>query len=370
MACTPATRYHGGQRAFKYNAVENSPFGAILRVGDQQQPFKRASVMLHSKQAWRPDTGFAVIMKYKHVPYGAGIWPAFWLMNSDVRWPRGGELDILEYANDANSKVTFHTDRNCSLSAARMEKCMNMPGVDSQGELGCYTNYSSNQLGCEPKQIKRNGQWFSNNPGVIATVWDGSGVYVYHIPEAEIPPDLANETPNPHTWQRWLISFMPFDPETCMDIAKPQEIVLNIALCGDWAGGAWLTSDLAKRTTFLPPYCIPGHVSEPATDCCTIFMSSPTAEEYLKTHAYFDIDYIKVFEPEGRPPSDLAAGTYRNGGVPLEEPCIPCGSNRWIPEGAPSGGNVCCPGCNNATYYWNNVCNCGGTLICRPSASA
>ena len=34
---------------------------------------------------------------------------------------------------------------------------------------------------------------------------------------------------------------------------------------------------------FIPNYCIPGHVTEPATDCCTIYMSNPSAEEPLKT---------------------------------------------------------------------------------------
>lgn len=45
-----------------------------------------------SDQAWRPDIGFIVAMKYKHVPYGPGIWPAFWLVNSDVGWPKGAEI--------------------------------------------------------------------------------------------------------------------------------------------------------------------------------------------------------------------------------------------------------------------------------------
>lgn len=30
--------------------------------------------------------GMLVVMKYNHVPYGASIWPAFWLMNSDNVW--------------------------------------------------------------------------------------------------------------------------------------------------------------------------------------------------------------------------------------------------------------------------------------------
>lgn len=36
----------------------------------------------------------------------------------DIKWPKGGELDILEYANDESNKVTFHTDRMCKLNVA------------------------------------------------------------------------------------------------------------------------------------------------------------------------------------------------------------------------------------------------------------
>jgi len=58
-----------------------------------------------------------------------------------------------------------------------------------------------------------------------------------------------------------------------------------------------------------------GHVTEPATDCCTLYISNPSAEEALKSKAFFDIDYIKVFEPEGSDLPRYPAGTYRNGGV-------------------------------------------------------
>jgi len=352
--------------AFQAGVVYASDHGAIVRVGDQIMPFKRRSIMLHSAQAWRPDQGFLVAMKYRHMPYGAGIWPAFWLTNTDILWPQGGELDILEYANDAGNKVSFHTNQNCSLSRRKLEECMSgRENVDNDAKLGCYTNYTSNELGCWSQQVRRTGKWFAENPGVIAVAWDASGVSVFQIPEAEIPIDLRSNTPRPNSWSKWLIAFLPFEPASCIDIAKPQEIVLNIALCGDWAGGAWWKSHEARSTGFVPPYCIPGNVKEPATDCCTIFMSHPTSEKYLKTRAYFDIEYIKVFEPTTvTEPSRLSAGTYRNDGKPLKEPCVKCNTSRWIPDGQPGGGNVCCPGCGGGIFSMTN----NGTLEC-PVAS-
>lgn len=114
------------------------------------------------------------------------------------------------------------------------------PGIDPNMLVNCYTNYSMNLIGCMPPQVRKDGEWFAKNPGVIALLWDASGITSFHIPESEIPADLANNQPQPNTWKdSWRMAFMPFEAETCMDIARPQEIVLNIAICGDWAGNTW-----------------------------------------------------------------------------------------------------------------------------------
>lgn len=199
----------------------------------------------------------------------------------------------------------------------KLRKCArNIKGIDPKMIVSCYTNYTSNQLGCMPPQVRKDGEWYAKNPGVIALLWDASGITSFHIPESEIPADLESNAPKPNTWKdAWRMAFMPFDAETCVDIARPQEIVLNIAICGDWAGNSWFACEECKATGYLPDYCIPGHVTEPATDCCTLYISNPSAEEALKSKAFFDIDYIKVFEPEGYDLPRYPAGTYRNGGV-------------------------------------------------------
>jgi len=305
--------YLNKSEAFQEGVAYTSEAGTILRAGEQVHPFKRRSVMLHSAQAWRPQTGFILVMKYKHVPHGPGLWPAFWLVNSDLHWPNGGELDVLEYANDETAKLTFHTDKNCSINMAKVEQCdKKMSNVDHTNISSCYTNYTANKNGCMPPQVRKNGEWFAKNPGVVALLWDASGVSSYHIPEAEIPLDLSSDKPTPNKWRdEWRMSYMPFDAQSCVNIAKPMEIVLNIALCGDWAGNTFFNCMECRETGFVPNYCIPGHVTEPATDCCTIYMSSPSAEDPLKKQAYFDIDYVKVFEPEGSDSPKYASGTYR-----------------------------------------------------------
>ena len=45
------------------------------------------------------------------LPCGKGGWPAIWLLNSALDWPRGGELDILEFVGREPHRVfsTVHT---------------------------------------------------------------------------------------------------------------------------------------------------------------------------------------------------------------------------------------------------------------------
>jgi beta-glucanase (GH16 family) len=45
---------------------------------------------------------YGIFSAYIKLPTGAGLWPAFWMQgidNSDVRWPHGGEIDVIEINN-------------------------------------------------------------------------------------------------------------------------------------------------------------------------------------------------------------------------------------------------------------------------------
>eukprot|EP00964_Phaeocystis_antarctica_P018628 scaffold10280_cov64-Phaeocystis_antarctica.AAC.7 len=54
-------------------------------------------------------------MRYTQVPNQCGTWPAFWTHAVGNVWPRGGEIDVLEYPNDSKGKSSFHTgdSRTC-----------------------------------------------------------------------------------------------------------------------------------------------------------------------------------------------------------------------------------------------------------------
>lgn len=51
------------------------------------------------------------------LPVGQGIWPAFWMLGSNIKqvgWPKSGEIDILEYVGKEPGMVftTLHTKAN------------------------------------------------------------------------------------------------------------------------------------------------------------------------------------------------------------------------------------------------------------------
>eukprot|EP00437_Effrenium_voratum_P019692 CAMPEP_0181452500 /NCGR_PEP_ID=MMETSP1110-20121109/29237_1 /TAXON_ID=174948 /ORGANISM="Symbiodinium sp., Strain CCMP421" /LENGTH=441 /DNA_ID=CAMNT_0023576781 /DNA_START=89 /DNA_END=1414 /DNA_ORIENTATION=- len=291
--------------------------GGIEPTGEWIAPYKRHSVMIHSNYAWHPQDGFLVVMKYNHVPWGPSIWPAFWLMNSDKVWPDGGEFDIMEFANDEASKITFHTDKNCLLDPRKVGSCMRGKRMGGSGPMNCNTNYWKNLFGCRPRQVQRTGEWFAKNPGAFAASWDEDGITVYHIPNHEIPADLKEDKPRPESWGKWVVAYLPYVSHTChRDLAGPQEIVLNIALCGDWAGNAWFRSGSARSTGFT--HGCRADIGKPYEDCCTKYATSHDGriEHMFRNQAYFDIDYMKVYTSSGaRSPS--LSGIHRRGGQPL-----------------------------------------------------
>eukprot|EP00933_Yihiella_yeosuensis_P058351 TRINITY_DN5878_c0_g1_i1.p1 TRINITY_DN5878_c0_g1~~TRINITY_DN5878_c0_g1_i1.p1 ORF type:complete len:528 (-),score=107.88 TRINITY_DN5878_c0_g1_i1:670-2253(-) len=321
-----AQQYLTKEEAIRAGIAVSTARSTQLRVGKvipstaPNAAHKRESVMLHSNFAWKPEEGMLVVMKYNHVPYGAGVWPAFWLMNSDEIWPNGGEFDIMEYANDEVGKITFHTNRNCFLDQRKLGMCMRgKPIGRNSGPMNCNTNYFKNLLGCRPRQIQRSGEWYAKNPGVLAAAWDENGVTVYHIPKYEIPHDLKNDVPKPETWSRFVVAYLPFNKRTCAKVAKKQEIVLNTALCGDWAGNAWFRSPAARRTGVT--HGCRAILSNPNHDCCTRFVTEDThrVNGYFNHRAYFDIEYMKVYTPSGKDKPQLNSGTYERGGVPLTD---------------------------------------------------
>lgn len=291
-------------------------YGGIRFPSYAGEAYKRYSVNIHTNKAWEPTPGFIAALHYSKLPAGCGVWPSFWAMNSDKVWPHGGELDILEYANYEENKVTFHIAEQCALDTAQVERCAPRGSTSAHAD-GCQTSYFEGKLGCMPKQRQPSGEFFSQNPGVIAAEWADDHITIFHIPEAEIPQDLKDNMPVPGTWGKWVLAYLPFK-EGCTKYIGPQELVLNMQLCGDWAGATWdgvnTGGQCPKQSNLWNNHMCESGLSSP-TDCCTKYVTGGAAEIPLRYQQYMDIKYLKVFTANGE--VSKSSGTFVRGGVPL-----------------------------------------------------
>lgn len=175
------------------------------------------------------------IFDVKHTPHGCGTWPALWLSDAD-NWPSNGEIDVMEAVNlaDTGNQMTLHTKSSCEMDHKR-----EMTG--SALYKNCYWE-ANDESGCG---VKGNDSTFgadynSAGGGVTAVEWRSEGIRVWQFARGSVPDDIENNSPDPSTWGTALADF----PDTGCDIDthfKNQSIIINIDLCGDWAGGSSYT---------------------------------------------------------------------------------------------------------------------------------
>jgi beta-glucanase (GH16 family) len=129
------------------------------------------------------------------LPFGQGIWPAFWMLGSDIDsagWPNCGEIDIMEAIGREPS--TNHGS-------------LHGPGYSSGSSIsGTYT--------------LPGGQRFSDAFHVFAIEWESDAIRFYVDGNLYLTRTPASVP----TGARWV-----FD--------HPFFILLNVAVGGDWPGG-------------------------------------------------------------------------------------------------------------------------------------
>jgi len=129
------------------------------------------------------------------IPMGAGLWPAFWMLgsniNSGVSWPSCGEIDIMEHVNaDSTIYGTMHWSAG-----------------------GHQADY---------------GQQLSSSPSdyhIYAVTWDDTAIKWYVDNTLYVTGNIANNVNSTDAFH------------------KPFFIILNLAVAGDFPGQ---TVDLSK----------------------------------------------------------------------------------------------------------------------------
>lgn len=228
----------------------------------------RNSVRIKSKKAYR---NHVAVFDINHMPQGCGTWPAVWEVGPN--WPHQGEFDILEGTNDEGpNAATLHTGPGCRMTSSRE----GFRGVRVQedcdvanGNVGCPVKFTSpNSYGPDFNAV--GGGWYA-----IERAPKYMKVWHWARNDPSVPADVVNAdvaAVDTSSWGKPQALF----PNTSCDMQEHfgrHNIIINLTLCGDWAG-----------TTYENTSC-------PGT-CIDLVNSSPEAFE----KAYFKFSSVRVYQ--------------------------------------------------------------------------
>ncbi|OWZ79018.1 hypothetical protein C366_02524 [Cryptococcus neoformans Tu401-1] len=226
----------------------------------------RNSVRITTKSLFE---GGLFIIDLALMPWGCGVWPAFWTLGYEGTWPETGEIDIIEgIQSNTNNQMTIHTMPGCSINYSTSNlysgTLTNQDCDSSTGGSGCSIISASNSS---------YGMSFNlAGGGVFAMKWDTDGIRMWNWNRAMIPSDIIAETPDPDFWgppaATWDTSICDLE-----SFFKAQVLVLNINLCGDWINSVW------NQYPYCPGTC-PEYVSNPLNLNNTVML----------------INYVKVYQ--------------------------------------------------------------------------
>ncbi|KAF9475567.1 2 beta-glucanase [Pholiota conissans] len=232
----------------------------------------RNSVRIISKKTY---TTHVAIFDVRHMPQGCGTWPAIWETQGDD-WPTGGEIDIVEGANDQGpNAATLHTTPGCSMPFYQR-------GTGAPGQLDCNWQVNSN-TGCGvrfgggmsygPNFNANRGGWFA-----LERTNDHISVWFWPRNATVIPNEIEDVNGDTFTLSttKWGTPAAYF-PNTDCNMKKyfgEHNIIINLTLCGDWAG-----------STYSQTKC--------PSSCVDFVNNNPSSF----SKAYFDIGSIRIYEP-------------------------------------------------------------------------
>ncbi|KAJ7575106.1 glycoside hydrolase family 16 protein [Mycena floridula] len=210
----------------------------VMKVDDKtklQPGTHRQSVRITSPQ--RYDSGLFVA-NFSAMPFGCSVWPAYWSVGED--WPNHGEIDVVEGVSfNTQNQMTLHTGPGCSLNPN--------PAGGMSGKALSHTSCASSgkdNSGCAIHDSDADasfGEGFNQaGGGVFVHLWDDNGIKIWRFGHHDAPQDIIDRKPDPTKWPKPMAFF---DNTQCSgDHFKQHQLVLNIALCGDWAGSAYRTT--------------------------------------------------------------------------------------------------------------------------------
>lgn len=127
------------------------------------------------------------------LPYGAGIWPAFWTLGTDIGkcgWPKCGEIDIMELIGGNSRNDT---------SDSRIHANIHYPDKKPPAPNNTYSL----------KDVK-----FADDFHIIGCIWEEKSISWYVDDDEYYSVDISEIS----------------------EFHKPQYILVNLAIGGNWPG--------------------------------------------------------------------------------------------------------------------------------------
>ncbi|KAG8697450.1 hypothetical protein FRC09_007865 [Ceratobasidium sp. 395] len=230
----------------------------------------RNSVRIQSKKQWGTHLE---IMDVRHMPQGCGSWPAYWTTDTS-NWPAQGEIDIIEGVNDQSpNAATLHTTAGCTQPATR-----DQTGITTNTDCNWLVNGNSG-CGVQAPTADSYGPSFNTNGGGwYAMERTSTYIKVWFWPRnsATVPAAVKSglSTVDTSSFGTPFASFV----NTSCDIAShfgPENIIINLTFCGDWAGNADVYAGSGCPST-----------------CVDYVNNNPAAFK----NAYWDIAALRVYQ--------------------------------------------------------------------------
>lgn len=143
----------------------------------------------------------------------------------------------------------------------------------ADGDCSVYANANSGCGVADNTGVSYGAPFAANGGGVWATELAATGVSVWFFPRPKVPANLQNSSmiPDPATWGTPSAFFA--DSSCSIDqFFGDQQLVINLSLCGDWAGNAAVFGQTCSGT-------------------CTDLVADPSNYN----NAYFEIKSVRVY---------------------------------------------------------------------------
>jgi hypothetical protein len=151
--------------------------------------------------------------------------------------------------NSQHNQAAIHTGPGCTLkrepsplkTTAQVDVSKPFTG-NVFGTKCASSNGDNSGCGFIDSDTRSFGETFNRNAGgVFAHKWDSTGIALWFFARNEIPADIASGNPDPSTWPTPMALW---SADEC-DIAShfyDHQLVLDITMCGDYAGSTYPTS--------------------------------------------------------------------------------------------------------------------------------